>query len=147
MKLLRWLSYLKKDKYKTSREGFLVFCQTKGKFNKILRKNFSHVFLIQHNSEGIYFLFDPTRFLPINSAHFVEDENDMKLAVKKIYPTATILKYKLNYTYSRLSFLFCLPRIFSCVTLVQYMAGIPMFCLTPYQFYKKLKNKDFIKEV
>ena len=126
------------------KDSWIVFCDSPDWKNKILKKNFRHVYILTKDQFN-WFMIDPDwRYLNVKILPFRANYNVPKTILNK---ETTILHIKHQECTKK--HLLCVAKLFTCVEIVKYTLGISMFALTPYSLFKKLKrleNGKLIKE-
>ena len=121
------------------KESWLVFCDSTSRKNKILKKNFRHVYIITRD-EFNWYLIDPDwRFLNVKilpyrvnyslPTKFIEHGKVIHIKHKPCSDRHLLVPWKL----------------FTCIGVVKYALGISMFAFTPWQLFKRLKNLENTK--
>lgn len=117
------------------REFYIVFSSSDTIFTPILKKNFSHCFVVEKLDE-VWMSYDPTRHELNVAVPPCSAKHDLISAMLELDSSITVLK--MNTTGEEQEFMFypCIPNcVYSCL----YVMGIRMLmCFTPYQLYKRL---------
>ncbi len=119
-----------------TKEFWLVFNKEKHWTSNFLEPGFMHVSIITKSRGNFIFLnpikneFEIIILSDVNEKEFVEriKKNHKMLYVK---------------TKKQKSFQFMTPQLPTCVSLVKYIMGIKLNCLTPYKLYSKLLSMKY----
>jgi hypothetical protein len=127
---------------------YICFCNTDRWHKKMLRKGFSHCFILINDGINWIELSPTLRQLIVEIIPIAGDEDATLIYLRKIFPL-TILKVEMCGKPMK-----GLLRLPTCVSFIKYLLGINMWCFTPYKLFNKLlslstlkKSKFMIKEI
>lgn len=113
-------------------EYYIVFTQGAHLISKVLRKNFSHIYLLTRD-EYNWILLNPTRLY----LQVVLPASDItQLPAEIIKPDDTVLKLTFKQRNSLTQYGYV--GLLNCVTWTKYMLGLRVSSLTPWRLYKRL---------
>lgn len=124
-------------------EYYIVFTQGVHWIAKLLKPNFSHIYIITRDDYN-WIVLNPTRgFLQVGiAAVSITEPLPMMVAL----PADTILKVIIDKRDS--GKLFGYFKLINCVTAVKYILGLRLCAVTPFQLFSRLLNfkpKDYKK--
>ena len=123
-------------------EVFIVYTKTKTRWQKILKDNFGHCFIIARD-EYNWLKLDARKPLLISQIlpFLAEEEDQLMTFLKNSYESCTIQKKRIKIDLDKSNHIPSL-RFWTCVSFIKYALGIKRrFVLTPWQLYKYL-NKE-----
>lgn len=116
-------------------EYWVVFTQGTHFISRLLRPNFSHVYLFTRDKYN-WIALNPTRSrLVVDILPVKVDEDAPRLLA---HPNDMIVKITFAARATRQQFGYV--GLLNCLTFAKYMLGINCFALTPWRFYRRLIN-------
>lgn len=123
------------------REYWIIFCQGHMWFSSLMKKNFSHCFLLSRDEFNWYRVdfTEKSMFVKILAARASND----------LVPYYYLNKFTRQGLYIR-----CNPKhqrpyiplgLMNCIGMIKKFIGYQSFCLTPYQLYKNLVTMNHLK--
>lgn len=128
---------------KKAREYWVVFTQGTHLISKVLKKNFSHIYIITRDQYN-WMIINPLRLrLNVEIGNFPLDVD-----VPRLIPLSSdrVIKVKMYDRPTKKQFGYF--GFINCVTYTKYILGLRLSALTPFQLYKKLlrlKTRDKAK--
>lgn len=139
---------IEKD-YRFVKEYWVVFTRGTHWVNKVLKKNFSHCYVVTRDQYN-WIVINPTRLYLDVQIKPVPLDVDLAKLIRK--PHDTVLKIEIYERASEVNFKSI--GLINCVTHVKYILGLRVRAITPFRLYKKLlglsqvdKNKHGIKSI
>lgn len=119
------------------KDSWIVFCDSDDWKNRILKKNFRHVFVVTRDEFNWYMINPDWRYLNVKILPFKTSYN---VPQQMLSSDNRILHVKHEECTNK--HLLCIIKLFTCVEIAKYTMGISMFALTPYALFKKLKRLE-----
>ncbi len=117
-----------------SQTYWIVFKEGQAWWSFILKKGWEHCFILTQEN-GSWLVLDPTRRkLSAEILYYSQEYNFSHLL--RTLPSTNILQITMHHPKAE-----CIVHsinFFTCVTIVKYFLGLRLFCITPWQLWKRL---------
>lgn len=118
-----------------TRVYYVVFKQGKKLISYLLRRNFSHIYVITRDSYN-WIILDPHRLQMQILIPAVSIDADLPTLMTGIDDSVLRVEIYDRDTLKTFGFF----GLLNCVTIVKYILGLRLYCLTPFSLYRRLLN-------